>query len=543
MKTSRTLSRRSPALRYVAAIGFVALALAARLALDPLLDDQLPFVTFFAGIAAAAWFGGLGPSILSMALGYGAAEMFTVHQAHARWIATSLGFGVTGAYFLVACIIVRITQKMHKARDSAIARQTDLEREIEGRVQAEEALRKARDEMRDQVQQRTAELNSTLQEREHDIAELHRAQARLSEQAALLQLAHDAIMVTDLDGKISFWNRGAEALYGWRSDQAVGQNVHALLQTALPISLDQVNRIVRGEGQWEGEMTHVTSGGQTVVVASRWSLLRDQAGVPVAVLEINRDVTDRKRAEWVLADKTAELERSNAELQQFAYVASHDLQEPLRMVSNFTQLLSQRYGEKLDKDAREFIGYAVEGATRMQTLIQDLLALSRVGTQGKTFASVPLEETLTVVLANLEFTIRESGAQVSHDELPVITADYSQMLQLLQNLVGNGIKFRSEGPPRVHVSAARIGNDWRFSVRDNGIGFESKYAERIFTVFQRLHAREEYRGNGIGLALCKKIVERHRGRIWAESEPGLGATFYFTIPVAGVPELWEAALV
>jgi two-component system, chemotaxis family, sensor kinase Cph1 len=222
-------------------------------------------------------------------------------------------------------------------------------------------------------------------------------------------------------------------------------------------------------------------------------------------------------------------------LQQFAYIASHDLQEPLRMVANFTQLLADRYGDKLDRDAKDFIGYAVEGAIRMQTLLLDLLALSRVGTRGQDFEAVRLDEPLGSALENLRFAIQEAGATVSHDDLPAVMADSSQIVQVFQNLIGNAVKFRSAEPPRVHVSAVRTGDEWTFSVRDNGIGFEPQYAERIFSAFQRLHTRDEYPGTGIGLAICKKIVERHHGRIWAESKPGSGSTFDFTIPAAGVP--------
>ena len=190
---------------------------------------------------------------------------------------------------------------------------------------------------------------------------------------------------------------------------------------------------------------------------------------------------------------------------------------------------------KLYKDAREFIAFAVEGATRMQTLVQDLLALSRVGTRGKHLEVVRLDEAVDRAVANLELAIQDNGALVSHDELPEVMADSSQMMQLFQNLIGNGIKFKGAEPPRVHITASRNGKEWTFSVRDNGIGFEPQYADRIFSVFQRLHSRDEYQGNGIGLSICRKIVERHQGRIWAESIPGSGATFYFTMPAAGPP--------
>lgn len=242
------------------------------------------------------------------------------------------------------------------------------------------------------------------------------------------------------------------------------------------------------------------------------------------------DVTERKRSEERLARLLAELERSNKELELFAYVASHDLQEPLRMISSYTQLLERRYSAKLDDDAREFIGYAVDGATRMQRLINDLLEFSRVSTRGKPLGKTDLAEILGNVRANLSVAIEESGAIITNDLMPVVSADAGQLSQLLQNLVGNGIKFRNGGRPHVHVSAVETSLHWEISVRDNGIGIEQQYFDRIFVIFQRLHTKGDYPGTGIGLALCKRIVERHGGRIWVESKPNEGSTFSFTIP-------------
>ena len=225
-----------------------------------------------------------------------------------------------------------------------------------------------------------------------------------------------------------------------------------------------------------------------------------------------------------------ELKRSNTELEQFAYVASHDLQEPLRMVASYTQLLARRYRDRLDSTAEEFIDYAVDGARRMQNLINDLLTYSRVGTRGKEFAPTDCGKVLETAIANLQTAIEENGAAVAQDPLPIVMADDSQMLQLLQNLVANAVKFHGAEPPRVHVSARRQAKDWLFAVRDNGIGIDSAHQQRIFTIFQRLHGKAEYPGTGIGLAICKKIVERHGGRIWVESQAGNGSTFHFTIP-------------
>lgn len=203
------------------------------------------------------------------------------------------------------------------------------------------------------------------------------------------------------------------------------------------------------------------------------------------------------------------------------------------MVSSYTQLLAKRYRGKLDADADEFIAFAVDGVTRMQQLINDLLAYSRVRTKGREFAPTDGEAVLKSALANLQVAITESGASITHDPLPVVLADEGQLVQLFQNLIGNAIKFRGEASPRVHISAERRGLDWRFTVRDRGIGIEPEYAERIFMIFQRLHSRGEYPGTGIGLAICKRIVERHGGRIWVESQPGKGSTFSFTIPARG----------
>jgi signal transduction histidine kinase len=263
--------------------------------------------------------------------------------------------------------------------------------------------------------------------------------------------------------------------------------------------------------------------------------LRGELGVlQKSILEMIRQLDARyaaleqSRAELKRAN--AELERSNAELQQFAYVASHDLQEPLRGVAGCVELLQQRFKGALDAKGEELITHTIEGTIRMQTLIEDLLALSRVATRASAAAATDSGRVLKAALDNLAVAIRESGAEVTHDALPTLTVDPTQLLQLFQNLISNAIKFRGTQPPKVHVSAVREGEAWRFSVKDNGIGIEPQYFERIFRIFQRLHTRREYEGNGIGLAVCKKIVERHGGRIGVESEFGRGATFSFTLP-------------
>lgn len=250
---------------------------------------------------------------------------------------------------------------------------------------------------------------------------------------------------------------------------------------------------------------------------------------------LQAEIAERKHSEKALAQKAQELARSNEELERFAYVASHDLQEPLRMVVSYLQLLERRYQGKLDATADEFIAYAVDGAGRMQTLIRDLLSYSRVGTQTQAFALIDSAVVLERAIANLQMAIAESSAAITYDPLPVVMVDASQFTQLFQNLIGNAIKFHGEQPPQIHVSAKRIEDTWQFSVRDNGIGIEPEYTERIFIIFQRLHRRADYPGTGIGLAICRKIVELHGGRLWMESEPGQCSVFYFTLPDRAVP--------
>jgi light-regulated signal transduction histidine kinase (bacteriophytochrome) len=257
---------------------------------------------------------------------------------------------------------------------------------------------------------------------------------------------------------------------------------------------------------------------------------RDAEGRALYAISVLDDVTERKNAEAALRQAHEELKRSNSELEQFAYVASHDLQEPLRMVSSYTQLLGRRYGEKFDSDARDFMGYIVDGAARMKQLIEDLLAYSRVGTKSTEFKPVELERSVRRALSNLKAAIDDSGAIVTCDPLPAAPSDEGQLAQVFQNLIGNALKFRSQAVPRIHVAVEEKPAAWEIAVRDNGIGIEPQYFERIFMLFQRLHDRGEYPGTGIGLAIVKKVVERHGGQVRVESKLGEGSAFVFTLP-------------
>ena len=292
----------------------------------------------------------------------------------------------------------------------------------------------------------------------------------------------------------------------------------------------EMREVATAGGSYESSFRVIWPSGAVRDLSARGKMIRGAGSAVARMTGIIEDTTERKLAEARLNRLLLELERSNKELELFAYVASHDLQEPLRMVSSYTQLLERRYSEKLDDDAREFIGYAVDGANRMQRLINDLLEFSRVSTRGKPLERTDVGEILDNVRVNLSVAIEESGALVTSDPMPIVPADAGQLGQLLQNLVGNGLKFRNGERPMVHVGAVEGEHHWEFSVRDNGIGIDQQYFERIFLLFQRLHAKGEYPGTGIGLALCKRIVERHGGRIWLESSPGTGSTFFFTIP-------------
>jgi light-regulated signal transduction histidine kinase (bacteriophytochrome) len=285
------------------------------------------------------------------------------------------------------------------------------------------------------------------------------------------------------------------------------------------------------------EKRYLRKDGNSVWVAHNASTVHDASGKLLYGIAQVEDISERKRAEESLAQaheeleqRAQDLERSNTDLQQFAYASSHDLSEPLRMVSSYVQLLAKRYRGQLDSDADEFIHYAVDGVARMQALIEGLLMYSRAGTSEYAIDEVDCSEVMEATLFMLKTSIEESGAEITVGDLPVVQGDASQLSQLFQNLIGNAIKFVDQGPPRIEISCEREQEIWHFAFADNGIGIDPAHLDRIFSVFQRLHGRGEYPGSGIGLAICKRIVERHGGRIWVDSSPGEGSTFNFTIP-------------
>jgi PAS domain S-box-containing protein len=349
----------------------------------------------------------------------------------------------------------------------------------------------------------------------------------------LLEAAPDAMVVVNQGGDIVLLNLQAEKQFGYRRDELVGQQVTNIIPEGFAERLiaDDLRSAEDALAQQIGmgiELVARRKDGTEFPIELMLSPLQSAEGILVTAAI--RDISVRKAAERHLVGKIAELNRSNEELGQFANVASHDLKEPLRMVASYTQLLSKRYMGRLDSDADDYIAFAVDGASRMQRLIEDLLAYSRVGTTGTELLDTSSEDALSQALMNLHGAIEDSGAQVTHGPLPVVLADETQLIQLFQNLVGNAIKYQGPGVPRVHVSATKnAAKYWAFAVKDNGLGIDSQYFERIFGMFQRLHRRDEFAGTGIGLAICKKIVERHGGLITVESELGRGSTFHFAL--------------
>ncbi|MGZ5600158.1 MAG: sensor histidine kinase, partial [Methylobacter sp.] len=347
--------------------------------------------------------------------------------------------------------------------------------------------------------------------------------------AEVFQNNIEGVIITDIRRQILHVNNKVSAIAGYRNEDLIGQPVTLLLPAQeRDAFLSHWHDIKQGE-PWQGECLLQHSRGGLFPAWVNISGVKDENGTVTHFIVEFSDISAYRAAQEALSKRTEELARSNKELEQFAYVASHDLQEPLRMVASFTQLLSRRYKGKLDADADEFIHYAVDGATRMQTLINDLLAYSRIGSRTKPFEQVNLNSVLQRAVDNLHMAIEESGAKIVHGELPDTRGDITQLTQLFQNLIGNAIKFRGELPPEIEIKVEDADKYWRIAVCDNGIGIAPEFFDRIFVIFQRLHNKEDYPGTGIGLSICKKIVERHGGQIEVNSDRGQGAAFIFTL--------------
>jgi PAS domain S-box-containing protein len=500
--------------RYGVALTITGLALLGTFVAEPF-RDKSPFLLSIVAVTIAVWYGGLGPGLLSTALaGLGIAFLLFFPPAGLQ---ASDGLLHLSAFILAAFLITSLN---------------------EVRLRRQDAIRRFNETLERKVSERTMALNAKNQA-------LQQSEGRLR---LLVDSVNDyAIFMLDTEGRVISWNRGAERIKGYRAEEILGRHFSIFYrpEDIAAGKTEEELRIAAERGRYEDEGWRVRKDGTVFWASVVVSAVRDEDGRLRGFAKVTQDMTERKKAEEalrqseeVLRRQAGELSRSNADLERFAYVASHDLQEPLRMVASYVQLLARRYKGKLDADADAFIGYAVDGVQRMQRLIKDLLAYARLGAGGKVFRATDCETVFSHALANLQDAIGKSRAALTHDPLPTVMADETQMVQLFQNLIGNALKFHGNERPSIHVSATRrmrpeeMRGEWIFSVQDNGIGIEPQYRERIFEIFERLHDAGSYSGTGIGLALCRKIVEGHGGRIWVESAAGAGAIFYFTIPDA-----------
>ncbi len=374
---------------------------------------------------------------------------------------------------------------------------------------------------------------STSRRLEREIEQRKKAEGERALRDRSINSATNGILIADArqpDMPTVYCNAAFEKITGYATEEVLGQNCRFLQGTDhQQPGLDAIRQAIRQGTEAKAELRNYRKDGSLFWNELYIAPVRDPQGRLTHFIGIQTDITQRKHQEIELANKTRELAQSNAELQQFAYVASHDLQEPLRMVASYTQLLGKRYRGKLDQDADEFIGYAVDGATRMQLLIRDLLEYSRVGAERQSFEETDCELVFQQAMQNLSASVRERHVEVTHDPLPTVQASPTHLIQVFQNLIGNALKFQGDAPPDIHVGAKALPDGWEFSVRDNGVGIPGEQLDRIFAIFQRLHGQSEYPGTGIGLTICNRIVGKYGGQIWAESEPGQGSTFYFTL--------------
>jgi PAS domain S-box-containing protein len=451
---------------------------------------QLRNITLFLfAIAVAAWYGGTGAAVLALLLSCISFAYFFVEPSHTLYIS-----GSDIPYFIFFALFAWLVSWFSSVRR---------------RVEAD-----------------------LLQARE-------KLEIEVSERSSLLNLTHDTIFVRDMSDSIRYWNRGAEELYGWTPEQAIGKSSHELLRTVFPSPLDDIQAEFLRTGRWEGELKHTKADGTEVVVSSRWSLRRDEQEQPVAVLETNNDITVRKRREQEieslnqeLAKRSTELEAINKELEAFAYSVSHDLRAPLRHIAGFTELLQKKASALVDEKSNYYIETILESAKRMGNLIDDLLAFSRIGRAETQKTRVSLAQLVKEVLIEVREDTEGRNIAWKIGALPDFYGDRSMLRLVLVNLISNAIKFtRTRAQAEIEIGCADGDNDSLIVfVRDNGVGFDMKYVRKLFGVFQRLHESAVFEGTGIGLATVQRIIHRHGGKVWAEGAVDSGATFYFSAP-------------
>jgi PAS domain S-box-containing protein len=485
---------RSAIERYGVAVAAVAVALGAALLLQRSRIERLEFPIFLFEIALVVWFLGVGPAILAVVLSSLAFDYYFTEPLHSLVVDTT-----DLAYYVVFVLFALLITWF-----SAIRRRF------------EQQLLQSGDELRKEVAVR-------------------------SQQASLLNLTHDTIFVRDMSDTITYWNRGAQELYGWTVEQAMGKHSHELLQTGFPLPIDEVRAELLRSSRWEGELQKTKADGSRVVVASRWSLRRDEQGRPLAILETNNDVTDRKRREEEnrklnveLGKRSAELEASNKELEAFAYSISHDLRAPLRHVVGYTELLQKHAASTLDEKSRRYMTTIMDSAKRMGNLIDDLLSFSRIARTETRRTTVSLEQLVKEVRDEMQ--PETSGREIAWriGALPDLYGDRSMLRLALVNLISNAVKFTRKRPrAEIEIGSLERSDAVTVFVKDNGVGFDMKYVNKLFGVFQRLHQPEAFEGTGIGLATVQRIIHRHGGRVWAEAFVDRGATFFISIPGRG----------
>jgi PAS domain S-box-containing protein len=479
-------------LRYGLAVLSIGAALGGSLLLERYRFHNVADSLFLAAIAITVWYAGTGPAILAVVLSGLADSYFFIPPIYSIYITRD-----DVPHFVIFLLFALLLTGFASVRR---------------RVEAQ--LLHARDKLEIEVAERT-------------------------QQASLLNLTHDTIFVRDMNETITYWNRGAQELYGWPPKQAIGKSSHELLRTVFPAPLEDITAELLRTGRWQGELKHTKADGTDVVVASRWALRRDEQGQPIATLETNNDITERKRREeeirglnQALARRSAELEAANKELEAFAYSVSHDLRAPLRHMSGYAELLQKKASSVLEEKSRQYLTTILESAKRMGHLIDDLLAFSRIGRAETQKTFISLDQLVKEALSEVgeETNGREIVWKI--DTLPVCQGDRSMLRLVLVNLLSNAVKFtRGQTQAKIEVGCAGGNNDEIVVfVKDNGAGFDMKYVKKLFGVFQRLHQTGAFEGTGIGLATVQRIIHRHGGRVWAEGVVDHGATFYFSVP-------------